>query len=173
MNNTLNNNNNLDEFNYKIINKRLNELSTSHNYNLFSKIIILILLLIILNFVFIIKIILSENLDLIINKTTEIESENNHQINGVNPYDPPIEKTDLSILNRIIKKNSKYIELTLDEQKFFNGLLRKVKPKKVIEIGVSSGGSANLILNAIKDIEGAKLPFYYIIMNHNIFNRFI
>lgn len=158
MNNTLNKTNNLDEFNYLKINKRLNEINTSHNYNLFSKIIILILLFLIINFVFIIKIFfLLKNRDFIINKTIEIESDNSHQINGVNLYDPPLEETEIYILNRILKKNSKYIELTLDEQKFFNGLLRKVKPKKVVEIGVSSGGSANLILNAIKDIEGAKL----------------
>ncbi len=41
--------------------------------------------------------------------------------------------------------------------RYFNGVLRKVKPQKVIEIGVSRGGSAVLILNAIKDIQGAKL----------------
>ena len=39
----------------------------------------------------------------------------------------------------------------------FHSLLRTFKPKKIVEIGVSSGGSAILILNAIKDIEGAKL----------------
>ena len=50
-----------------------------------------------------------------------------------------------------------YIEFVLDEQKFFHGLLRTIKPKKIVEIGVSCGGSAVLILNAIKDIEGAKL----------------
>jgi predicted O-methyltransferase YrrM len=157
MNNILGNHN-FDEFNNIKINKRLNELNTSHNYSLFNKIIILISLFIILNFVFIIKnFFLSKNRDLIINKIIEIESENNFQINGVNLYNPPLEETDLYILNRILKKNSNYIELTFDEQKFFNGLLRKIKPKKIIEIGVSSGGSANLILNAIKDIEGAKL----------------
>lgn len=38
-----------------------------------------------------------------------------------------------------------------------NGLIRKIKPKKIVEIGVSRGGSAALILNAIKDVEGSKL----------------
>ncbi len=32
-----------------------------------------------------------------------------------------------------------------------------MKPKKILEVGVSSGGSAALILNAIKDIDGAHL----------------
>ena len=50
-----------------------------------------------------------------------------------------------------------YVEITLEDQKFFHGLIRTIKPKKVVEIGVSRGGSAILILNAIKDIENARL----------------
>ena len=70
---------------------------------------------------------------------------------------PPLETIDLNILGQIQNKIVDYVELNLDEQKFFNGLLRKIKPRKIVEIGVSSGGSATIILNAIKDIEGAKL----------------
>jgi len=40
---------------------------------------------------------------------------------------------------------------------FFHGLIRKIKPRKIVEIGVSRGGSSALILNAIKDIKDAKL----------------
>jgi predicted O-methyltransferase YrrM len=43
------------------------------------------------------------------------------------------------------------------EQDFLNGLIRKYKPKKVLEVGISKGGSSAIILNAIKDIPGAKL----------------
>jgi predicted O-methyltransferase YrrM len=43
------------------------------------------------------------------------------------------------------------------EKKFINGLIRTIKPKKIVEIGVSKGGSSALILNAIKDIKDAKL----------------
>ena len=68
-----------------------------------------------------------------------------------------IETFDLNILKPIESKLFDFIELTTNEQRFFNGILRKVKPKKIVEIGVSSGGSSALILNAIKDIEGAKL----------------
>ena len=50
-----------------------------------------------------------------------------------------------------------YIELIPEEQKFMNGLIRKIKPRKIVEIGVSKGGSAALILNAIKDIKDSKL----------------
>jgi predicted O-methyltransferase YrrM len=47
--------------------------------------------------------------------------------------------------------------LTQEEKKFINGLIRTIKPKKIVEIGVSKGGSSALILNAIKDIKDAKL----------------
>ena len=44
-----------------------------------------------------------------------------------------------------------------EEQKFLHGLIRTIKPKKIVEIGVARGGSSVLILNAIRDIKGAKL----------------
>ena len=68
-----------------------------------------------------------------------------------------LEEIDVNILNSIQDRIDKYIELKPDEQKFFNGLIRKYKPKKLVEIGVSAGGSSALILNAIKDIPNAKL----------------
>ena len=40
---------------------------------------------------------------------------------------------------------------------FINGIIRKHRPKNCLEVGVASGGSSVLILNAIKDIKGAKL----------------
>ena len=68
-----------------------------------------------------------------------------------------IETTDLNILKKIENEIKNYIELTPEEQKFMNGLIRNIKPKKIVEIGVSKGGSSALILNAIKDINGSKL----------------
>ena len=50
-----------------------------------------------------------------------------------------------------------FIEMTTDEQRFVNGMVRKVKPKKIVEIGVAYGGTSAIILNAIKDIKGSKL----------------
>ena len=38
-----------------------------------------------------------------------------------------------------------------NEPYFLNGIIRKFKPKKCLEIGVALGGSAILILNALKD----------------------
>ena len=40
---------------------------------------------------------------------------------------------------------------------FINGIIRKFKPRKCLEIGVSRGGSSILILNSIKDIKNSFL----------------
>ena len=44
-----------------------------------------------------------------------------------------------------------------NEAYFINGIIRKFKPKKCLEIGVAEGGSAVLILNSLKDIENSFL----------------
>lgn len=59
------------------------------------------------------------------------------------------------ITNKI--KNLAGYELINNEPYFLNGIIRKIKPKNCIEIGTSSGGSAILILNAIKDINNSIL----------------
>ena len=94
-----------------------------------------------------------------ISKLIEEKEQNNKYVNNKNQNlnFTNISDIDLNILSLIENGIKDLIELTIDEQKFFHGLLRTVKPKKIVEIGVSSGGSAILILNAIKDIEGAKL----------------
>ena len=43
------------------------------------------------------------------------------------------------------------------QQEFLNGAIRKFKPKKILEIGVSNGGSSIIILNAIIDIDNSHL----------------
>ena len=47
--------------------------------------------------------------------------------------------------------------LSKNDVYFLNGIIRKFRPKNCLEIGVSSGGSSVLILNAIKDINGSLL----------------
>jgi hypothetical protein len=68
-----------------------------------------------------------------------------------------IETKDLNIFKIIEKKINNEAQLIPEEQKFLHGLIRTIKPKKIVEIGVARGGSSALILNAIKDIKGAKL----------------
>ena len=47
--------------------------------------------------------------------------------------------------------------MTSQERKFINGVVRKYKPKKILEVGVYHGGSSSVILNAISDIPESKL----------------
>lgn len=69
-----------------------------------------------------------------------------------------VEDIDKECYAKVIKKiPSNLIEMNKTEQYFLNGLIRKYKPKKIVEIGVAKGGSSVVILNAIKDIPGAKL----------------
>lgn len=44
-----------------------------------------------------------------------------------------------------------------NQREFLNGLIRKFRPKKVLEIGVDLGGSSIIILNALKDIKDSHL----------------
>ena len=44
-----------------------------------------------------------------------------------------------------------------NQKEFLNGIVRKFKPQKIIEIGVSKGGSSAIILNAIKDRKNSHL----------------
>ena len=60
------------------------------------------------------------------------------------------------IITEKIKLNSGW-ELVGNEPYFINGIIRKFRPKKCLEIGVSRGGSSILILNAIKDIKNSFL----------------
>ena len=61
-----------------------------------------------------------------------------------------------NIITKEIIQNSGW-QLELIQAYFINGIIRKLKPKKCLEIGVSNGGSSILILNAIKDIENSFL----------------
>ena len=59
-----------------------------------------------------------------------------------------------------ISQLSNYIEFSLmsEIQRYFiNGIIRKIKPKKILEVGVSAGVNSAIILNAIKDIDDSKL----------------
>ena len=69
------------------------------------------------------------------------------------------DKYEVNIYNEI-KNNfekSKCSQMWDNQREFLNGIIRKFKPKKIVEIGVSSGGSSIIILNSIKDIKNAHL----------------
>lgn len=99
------------------------------------------------------NILFNKNLLNYINETNNENKDikkNNFDINF--RYD----KYESSLLTDKIKKKSGWM-LGLSEAKFINGLIRKRKPKNCLEIGVANGGSAILILNAIKDINNSCL----------------
>ena len=59
-------------------------------------------------------------------------------------------------LNKIKNKLSNALLEKID-MRFINGMIRKYKPKKILEVGVASGGSSAIILNAIQNIENSHL----------------
>ena len=44
-----------------------------------------------------------------------------------------------------------------NQREFLNGVIRKFRPKKIVEIGSSRGGSSIIMLNAIQDIKNSHL----------------
>lgn len=64
-------------------------------------------------------------------------------------------------INEILDVNpsesSTLSEMSYKERCFLNGIIRQTKPKKILEVGVSAGGSSALILNATKDNKDTKL----------------
>jgi predicted O-methyltransferase YrrM len=61
------------------------------------------------------------------------------------------------ILNQLDDSYIEKSEMSFEERAFLNALLLRNKPKKLLELGVSAGGSSVVILNAIKDIIDARL----------------
>ena len=53
-------------------------------------------------------------------------------------------------------KNANW-QMSKNEPYFINGIIRKFKPKKCLEVGVAYGGASIVILNALKDIENSFL----------------
>jgi len=97
----------------------------------------------------------TENTTLIKNgESQKIKEENN---NNILIDFKNVESYDHQYLMEIQSKINNHIYLPLPERDFLNGMIRKIKPKKVVEIGVANGGSSAIILNAIKDVEGAHL----------------
>ena len=69
------------------------------------------------------------------------------------------DKYQVNIYNEIKEKleKSRCSQMWNNQKEFLNGIIRKFRPQKIVEIGVASGGSSIIILNAIKDIKNAHL----------------
>ena len=61
------------------------------------------------------------------------------------------------IFDQIKSKYNESLVMLKHEYYFVNGLIRLYKPKKLLEIGVCTGGMSAAILNSIKDIKEAML----------------
>ena len=64
-------------------------------------------------------------------------------------------------------KNYSGWQLMKNEPYFINGIVRKFKPKKCLEIGVAKGGSSIIILNALKDVDNS----FLVSLDLNTYNR--
>ena len=64
----------------------------------------------------------------------------------------PPEKYERNVLDEVKNKIDGKSIIPINQLYFINGLIRKYKPKKIIEIGVCSGGTSAVILNAIRYI---------------------
>ena len=54
-------------------------------------------------------------------------------------------------------EQTKCSQMWENQKEFLNGIIRKFKPKKVLELGVAAGGSSIIILNAMNDFDNSKL----------------
>ena len=55
-----------------------------------------------------------------------------------------------------LEKN-KCSQMWSNQREFLNGVIRKFRPKKIVEIGIFDGGGSCIILNAIQDIKNSHL----------------
>lgn len=60
------------------------------------------------------------------------------------------EKFENEIVDEINNILSGISEMSYLERCFLNGIIRQTKPKKILELGVSAGGSSAIILNCYK-----------------------
>lgn len=67
------------------------------------------------------------------------------------------QEAENEILDNLDDSYTTISEMRPDERAFLNALILRNRPHKLLEIGVSSGGSSIIMLNAIKDFHGAKL----------------
>jgi predicted O-methyltransferase YrrM len=69
-----------------------------------------------------------------------------------------LDKYETNIYNNINNNNLlSCSRMSGNQREFLNGVVRKFKPKKILEIGVAEGGSSIIILNAIKDLKNSHL----------------
>ena len=98
---------------------------------------------------------LNKNYSFLNKNYTEIQS-NKTNIDEEKIY---LDQYETNIFNKIKPKIDafKCYEMWSNHHEFLNGMIRKFRPKKVVEIGVRYGCASAIILNALQDINGSHL----------------
>ncbi len=79
---------------------------------------------------------------------------------------------EINILNELGNDYKQYSEMSEQDRSFLNTLVLRKQPQRLLELGVCSGGSSLVILNAIKNIERAHLySIDYNTQHYNIKNK--
>lgn len=145
----------------KILTKNINKFSKNIaetsilNNNIFKYLLILFFLLFIIYQTKIIK-----DLKTINKNISENRIDKNIELN----FEYHLYEREM-ISEKMIKYSGWFLEK--NEPYFINGIIRKYKPKKCLEIGVGKGGSSIIILNALKDINDS----FLVSLDLNSFNR--
>ncbi len=74
---------------------------------------------------------------------------------GIDIIEPTLKEID--VLERLNHEYKKYSEMSDQDRVFLNTLILRKQPKKLLELGVCSGGSSIIMLNAIKHKEESHL----------------
>ena len=68
-----------------------------------------------------------------------------------------LDQYETNIYDRVKDKIKQCSLMWANQREFLNGVVRKFKPKKIVEIGVAAGAGSIIILNALQDIENSHL----------------
>ena len=67
------------------------------------------------------------------------------------------EEYEHEYLDEIFGIVNRYSQMAKTEKYFLNGMVRYLKPTKILEVGIAHGGGSAIILNAIKDLPSSRL----------------
>ena len=71
--------------------------------------------------------------------------------------DIKFEEYERECLDQIYDTAAPYSEMKKNERYFLSGIIRYLKPAKILEVGIARGGGSSIILNAIKDFPQSHL----------------
>ena len=145
---------NIDEMKNLILIK--NSTTKQNLYSYLKEYLNKIFIIILFFYIIIIHLLLYSRKTIIHKNENKINIKNND--NKENKYDINFDYLNYE-RNIVTEKMIKYAgwQLSINQVYFINGLIRKIKPKNCLEIGVANGGSSILILNALKDFKNSHL----------------